>query len=139
MSLTLMSNVVTAMLCVGVIVQSIRMMRRLRLVSDGQLGTMVNALDRATSQASTVLAGLRSTLSIDGAAVAQDVAAARELREELTVLIGIANSMADRLVEAGQAPKRTARRSRSARPFSEPEALDSAVLDRLADIVEDAA
>ena len=139
MSFTLMSNALTALLCIGVIVQSVRMMQCLRLVSDGQLGTMVGALDRATSQASTVLAGLRSTLSIDGAALAQDVIAARELREELTVLIGIADAMAERLVKAGQTPKKGGRRTRSFPPPPDAADLDSGLLDRLADIVQEAA
>lgn len=102
MTLTLMSHAITILLCVGVIIQSTRMMRQLRAVADSEMGAVVTGLDRAIVQASAVLADLKRTLSTDGAALAQTLADGTELREELTMLIGIANSMAERLVEAGQ-------------------------------------
>lgn len=123
MNFMLTSNLLTIILCIGVIVQSGRMMQRLRLVSDGQMGAIVAALDRATSQASTVLAGLRSTLSIDGAAVARDVAEARDLKEELAVLIGIANAMADRLAEGSGRMSEAAAQENTADPAIAPETL----------------
>jgi hypothetical protein len=102
MSLALMSNLLTILLCIGVIIQGTRMLSRLKTVSDGQMGAIVSGLDRATAQASLVLADLKRTLGQDGAALAQSLADGQELRDELTVLIGIANAMAERLVEAGQ-------------------------------------
>lgn len=105
MTLTLMSNLLTIILCIGVIVQGSRMMVRLRAVSDGQMGNIVSGLDRATAQASLVLADLKQTLAVEGGALAQSLVQAEELRDELSVLIGIANAMAERLVEAGQTPR----------------------------------
>jgi Domain of unknown function (DUF6468) len=102
MSLSLMSNLATMMLCIGVIVQAARMMRQLQAVKNSELGAVVTGLDKATAQAAMVLADIKRTLGTDGAALAQQLADGTELREELTMLIGIANSMAERLVEAGQ-------------------------------------
>lgn len=102
MSLALMSQLITILLCVGVIVQSTRMMRELKAVTNGDMSAVVTGLDRATVQASAVLADLKRTLGTDGAALAQALADGQELQEELTMLIGIANSMAERLVEAGK-------------------------------------
>lgn len=103
MTFALMSNILLGLLCVGVIVQTRRLMLRLRTVSDGSMQTTVAALDRATAEARTVLEGLRRLLSEDGAAVARNVAAARALQDELGVLIGLADAMAERLVEARSA------------------------------------
>lgn len=113
MTLAIMSQLLLGMLCAGVIVQTVRLMRRLRLVADGRLGEAVSALDVATREARAVLSGLRQALGGDGAAVAREVLAARELSEELRVMIGIADAMAERLAEARQGeaaepkPKRT--------------------------------
>jgi hypothetical protein len=90
-------------LCVGVMVQTVRLMRRLALIADGRLGEAVGALDSATREARTVLSGLRQALGGDGAAVAREVMAARALSEELRVMIGIADAMAERLSGAGSA------------------------------------
>jgi hypothetical protein len=103
MNFALMSQLITIMLCVGVIVQATRMMRELKTVANGDMAAVVSGLDRATTQASMVLAELKRTLGGDGAAMAETLSQGREIQEELTMLIGIANSMAERLVEAGQA------------------------------------
>lgn len=103
MSLALMSQLITIVLCIGVIVQATRMMRELKAVTNGDMSAVVTGLDRATLQASAVLADLKRTLGTDGAALAQALADGQELQEELTMLIGIANSMAERLVDAGKA------------------------------------
>jgi len=102
MSLALMSQLITIVLCIGVIVQATRMMRELKAVTNGDMSAVVTGLDRATLQASAVLADLKRTLGTDGAALAQALADGQELQEELTMLIGIANSMAERLVDAGK-------------------------------------
>lgn len=101
MTYAIMSQLLLGILCVGVMVQTVRLMRRLRLIADGRLGEAVSALDSATREARTVLAGLRQALGGDGAAVARDVMAARALSEELRVMIGIADAMAERLAESG--------------------------------------
>lgn len=101
MNVTIMSQLLLAILCGGVIVQTVRLMQRLRMVADGRLGEAVTALDTATREARNVLSGLRQALGGDGAAVAREVMAARELSEELRVMIGIADAMAERLSGAG--------------------------------------
>ncbi len=111
MNLTLMSHSLLAILCFGVIIQTMRLMRRLRAVSDGRMGEIVAALDRATGEARTVLEGLRRTLGGEGAEVARQVGAARELSEELGVLIGIADAMADRLAGDGEKEEAPARQT----------------------------
>lgn len=103
MNYAIMSQLLLGILCVGVMVQTVRLMRRLRLIADGRLGEAVSALDSATREARTVLAGLRQALGGDGAAVAREVMAARALSEELRVMIGIADAMAERLAESGSA------------------------------------
>lgn len=97
MTIAIMSQLLLAILCCGVMIQTVRLMRKLRLVADGRLGEAVTALDTATSEARTVLAGLRQALGGDGMAVAREVLAARELSEELRLMIGIADAMAERL------------------------------------------
>lgn len=123
MNIAIMSQLLLAILCGGVIVQTVRLMRKLRLVADGRLGEAVAALDTATREARTVLSGLRQALGGDGAAVAREVLAARDLSEELRLMIGIADAMAERLsgVAGGEtasdtAPAKTApRRARKAK------------------------
>lgn len=105
MTLSLMANLVTIFLCIGVIVQATRMMRQLAAVKDSELATVVTGLDQATARAAEVLADIKGSLGRDGAALAQSLAEGQELREELTMLIGIADAMAERLVEAGRNPK----------------------------------
>lgn len=101
MNVTIMSQLLLAILCGGVIVQTVRLMRRLATVADGRLSEAVTALDAATREARTVLSGLRQALGGDGAAVAREVLAARELSEELRLMIGIADAMAERLSGVG--------------------------------------
>lgn len=103
MTYAIMSQLLLGILCLGVMVQTVRLMRRLRLIADGRLGEAVHALDSATREARSVLAGLRQALGGDGAAVAREVMAARALSEELRVMIGIADAMAERLAESGSA------------------------------------
>lgn len=108
MSLDLTANILTIILCIAVIVQAVRMNRQLRAVKDADLRGVVTALDEATVRASQVLADLRRTLGSQAAGLSSDIDQAATLREELSVLIGIANAMAERLVEAGQARDTTA-------------------------------
>lgn len=115
MTYAIMSQLLLGILCVGVMVQTVRLMRRLALIADGRLGEAVGALDSATREARTVLSGLRQALGGDGAAVAREVMAARALSEELRVMIGIADAMAERLAESGSvdAPPTPAPRKRT--------------------------
>jgi hypothetical protein len=100
MTFTMLSNILTMMFCAAVLVQSVRMIRCLRAVKGVAFGTMVAALDTSTAQAHAVLADLRETLRTDCAANARVIASGTAMREELTVMAGIADAVAERIVEA---------------------------------------
>lgn len=95
-----LTNLVLIGLCIAVVVQNIRVMRRFRDIKKGDLGNMVQALDRSTVQARMVLDELKDILSIDGAANARTIASGESLREELSVMVGIGNAVAERIMEA---------------------------------------
>jgi hypothetical protein len=100
MSIARFANVLTIILCVAVLVQSMRMMRSLRAVKDGALTDVVKALDHATVQARSVLSDMKQTLGTDCARHARLVEQARDLRDELSDMIGIADSACERIVSA---------------------------------------
>lgn len=100
MSIALFANVLTIILCVAVLVQSMRMMRSLRAVKDGALTDVVKALDQATVHARSVLSDMKQTLGTDCARHARLVEQARDLRDELSDMIGIADSACERIVSA---------------------------------------
>lgn len=106
MSFTAFTNIITILFCLAVLVQSVRMMRSLDRVRESQLDRTVGALDTATAKARSVLSELKETLLTEGAANAQALGEAREVREELNVMVGIANAMAERLIEAASAGSR---------------------------------
>jgi uncharacterized protein involved in exopolysaccharide biosynthesis len=100
MSIALLANVLTIILCMAVLVQSVRMMKSLRTVKDGALTQVVEALQIATVQARAVLSDMKHTLGTDCARHAQLVERARELRDELNLMTGIADAAAERIVNA---------------------------------------
>jgi len=95
-------NIITIIFCLAVLVQSVRMMRSLEAVkgAGAALPQMIQALDTATAQARNVLGELKETLRSDAAANARVLGQAEEIRDELGVMIGIANATADRLVSS---------------------------------------
>lgn len=115
MSFTVLTNIITILFCLAVLVQSMRMMRSLKQVREGRLDHTVAALDTATASARSVLADLKQTLSIEGTANARTLGEAREVREELNIMVGIANAMAERLMEAASTGSHS-----SAAPVAEP-------------------
>ena len=98
MSFALLANVLTMIFCMAVLVQSVRMMRSLRTVKDGALTEVVTALEKATSGARAVLSEMKSTLGTDCAQHARLVESARDLRDELSDMIGIADAACERVV-----------------------------------------
>lgn len=106
MNFALLTNVLCMILSVAVLVQSVRMMRSLRTVKDGALTDVVTALDKATSQARLVLSDMKKTLGTDAAANARLIEQARELRDELNVMIGMGDATAERISEAAAAANR---------------------------------
>lgn len=103
MTFATFTNIIVILLCIAVLVQSVRLMRSFRVVQDGGLKDMVGSLDRVTIQARTVLADLKQTLATDGRANADAVARGEAIREELSVMVGIANAVAERLMESANA------------------------------------
>lgn len=116
MSFTTFTNVITILFCFAVLVQSVRMMRSLKQMREGRLDQTVLAMDNATAQARSVLSGLRETLSIEGPANSRMLTEAREIREELNVMIGIANAMAERLIDAASSKPQPDKASVDAKP-----------------------
>ncbi len=100
MNFALLANVLTMIFCMAVLVQSVRMMRSLRTVKDGALTEVVTALEKATSGARSVLSEMKSTLGTDCAQHARLVEQARDLRDELSDMIGIADAACERVVNA---------------------------------------
>ena len=100
MSLAIVANALTMIFCMAVLVQSVRMMRSLRTVKDGALTDVVAALEKATTGARTVLSDMKATLGTDCAQHARLVEQARELRDELQVMTGIADGACERIVNA---------------------------------------
>lgn len=100
MSFALLANVLTMIFCMAVLVQSVRMMRSLRTVKDGALTEVVTALEKATTGARAVLSEMKSTLGTDCAQHARLVEQARDLRDELSDMIGIADAACERVVNA---------------------------------------
>jgi hypothetical protein len=96
------TNLATILICVAVLVQSVRMMRSLKTMRESTLAEAAEALDRATTAANQVLGELKRTLLEDGRATAEVLREGAALREELIVMVGIANSVAERLVDANR-------------------------------------
>lgn len=93
-------NLALAIMCLLVMIQAFRMDRRIRALRDGQLERAVEALDNSTQQARLVLAELKRVLTTEASAQGEIIQIASELRDELSVMIGIGNSVAERIVEA---------------------------------------
>ena len=107
MTFATLTNIVLILLCGAVLVQSIRMMRSFEALKKGGLKDVVEALDKSTSQARIVLGDLKDTLRTEGAANARSVAKGEEMREELTVMVGIANAVAERIIETVESAPKT--------------------------------
>lgn len=115
MTFATLSNIVTMLFCIAVLVQSVRLMRALRAVKSDDFGAIISALDASTAQARTVLADLRETLRTECAANARVIAGGTAMREELTVMSGIADSVAERIVAAVSMSK-TMKKPTAAKP-----------------------
>ena len=102
MSFATFVNIITIIFCLAVLVQSVRMMRSLDTFkgAGAALPQMIEGLDTAAVRASAVLAELKETLRTDVSAHARVLTQAEEIRDELTVMVGIANATADRILDA---------------------------------------
>lgn len=96
-------NVVFSALCVIVVIQSMRMMKGVRELRDVSLDQSVKQMDAATARAQAVLTELKMVLGSAASTHSRTVAEGEALRDELSVMIGIGNSVADRIVEVAAA------------------------------------
>jgi hypothetical protein len=106
MTFATFTNLIVSILCVAVVLQSMRMMRNVREIKSDNFGDTIKSLDQATTQARTVLADLKLVLTTDGAANARSITSGESLRDELSLMVGIGNAVADRIMEAAAAAER---------------------------------
>jgi len=105
MSVPILVNILTIILCAAVLVQSMRMMRSLKALRSGAMRDVVVALDASTTQARRVLSELKAALA-ECVGSAQAVMDAKAICDELTVMTGIANASAERMVDAANGARR---------------------------------
>lgn len=99
MSFATTINLVTIILCGAVLVQCARMMRSLDAFRSADLKATATALDSATGQARQVLEQIREILKVEADPRIRSLDEARAVADELSLMIGIANASADRLLE----------------------------------------
>jgi hypothetical protein len=95
-------NLVLVLLCLCVLVQSVRIDRRIRALRRSGLDEAVAKLDAATQHARLVLTDLRHVLSTDVAARSNGSASAEAMRDELADMVDIGNAVADRIMDAAR-------------------------------------
>jgi hypothetical protein len=109
MTFAVSANIATMILCIAVLIQTVRLMRALDTVKSGALTDVVTALDRSTGEARRVLGKLTELLRGDVAVTSRTLGEGRAMIEELTVMTGIANAIAERIVDAAGASNHGAR------------------------------
>ncbi len=105
MTFAVMTNLVTILFCAAVLVQSMRMMRSLKVVRREGLAEVAAVVDRVTGEARMVLQELKGALADCETSVRQ-MADGKAMVDELTVMIGIANASADHMTDAANAARR---------------------------------
>ncbi len=100
------TTIASILLCIAVLVQSIRLMRALEAVKGGGLGQIVGSVDTATAEARRVLGQLTALLRGDLALTAQTLQQGKAMVDELTVMTGIADAIAERIVAVAGASNR---------------------------------
>jgi hypothetical protein len=94
------ANLVMAVLSAAMFVQSIRLLRGFQQLRASGLNEVVEALQRATAEASTVLEKLQHTLASDVGASRKSLEEAMTLRDELSIMVEMGDSTAERIVAA---------------------------------------
>ena len=90
-------NVLTMVLCCGVLLQSWRMSQLLKRFRTADFPAMVTGITGATEEAEAVLERLRALLANAAEPKLKAIATADRIADELGVMIGLANASADRL------------------------------------------
>jgi hypothetical protein len=98
-------NAIMIALCAAVIVQTMRMAKSLREIRASALNESVARLEHATDQARAVLGHMKALLATEVVAQGRAVAAGEALRDELSVMVGIGNAVAERILEAAATQK----------------------------------
>lgn len=96
-------NVILSGLCVIVVVQSLRVVKGMREIRELSLDKAVTQIDAATTRAQAVLTELKMVLGSTTAVQNRAIVEGEALRDELELMIGIGNSVADRITEAATA------------------------------------
>ena len=96
-SLAVGTSILTILFCAAVLVQSVRLDRALRAVQTAEHGRMVETLDEATRRAETAVRALRDLLAAEGSELQRQVGRSRELSDELSVMVGLADAAAERV------------------------------------------
>lgn len=107
MNFATLSNIATILFCIAVLVQTVRLMRCLELITSGALTEVIGALDTSTAEARRVLGRLTDLLRSDVATNARALDQGKSMLEELTVMTGIANAIAERIVDVAGASHRS--------------------------------
>jgi hypothetical protein len=100
MTFATLVNVVLAALCVIVVVQCLRMMKAVRDLKDVGLDKGVAQLETATANAQAVLTELKTVLGQSLNVQNRTLVEGEALRDELSVMVGIGNAVAERIVDA---------------------------------------
>jgi hypothetical protein len=103
MSFATVTNIATMILCIAVLIQAVRLMRALETVRGGALTEMIAALDVSTLEARRVLARLTELMRGDLATTSRTLVEGKAMVEELAIMTGIANAVAERIVDAASA------------------------------------
>ena len=121
MNVALAANLLVAVLLAAAIVWAIILDRRLRDLRSGRDGVKQSVMDLAgaAARAEAAVAALRQAAEKSGVELAAQQAKAHAAAEELGLLVGAAEGLADRLTTARVVPARTlaaATRPEAARP-----------------------
>lgn len=100
MTIAVISDIATMLFCSAVLVQTVRLMRCLQVIRGGELTGVVKALDTSTMEARRVVGRLGELLNRDVATTARSLDEGKSMIEELTIMTGIANAIAERIVDA---------------------------------------
>ncbi|WP_375195246.1 hypothetical protein [Sphingobium sp.] len=105
MTFVTLVNMIMILLSAAVILQTMRMARNMREIRGSALNDSVARLEHAADQAKLVLGQMKSLLATEVVAQGRAVAASEALRDELSVMVGIGNAVAERILEAAAMQK----------------------------------
>jgi hypothetical protein len=97
--LTTILLVMLMFLCAGVLVQTSRLMRHIKILRSTDFKQMILALDRSSEQARQVISEMKESLGGCVAANNLSLETAQDLRDELSLMAQVANSAGDRILE----------------------------------------